>query len=101
MVAHPALPPDPSVEPHEAGPAGPQNQYPAEGLPVFLVNHRPHKRAHEDVWYCDECGKEVAQYLKEVLKIGSGELQSLSSWTFFACLFVLFDSLLAQCSSKK
>ena len=63
-MAHPA----PSSDP-----LGPQNQYPAQGLPVKLINHSSHAKAAERVWNCQECGAEVASYLKDVLEVGLGE----------------------------
>ena len=72
-VAHPAYPKekDEVKNPEAEGPTGPQNQYPAEGLQVYLIAHGSHKKAEEDIWYCQQCGYNLADYLKNDLKIGS------------------------------
>ena len=83
MLAHPAIPKAKAEvrKPTEEGAVGPYNQYPAEGLPVFLIAHGSHEKADEDIWYCKQCGEEVAKFLKDVLKIGS------STWALDgACL---------------
>ncbi|KAK7492448.1 hypothetical protein BaRGS_00016321 [Batillaria attramentaria] len=46
-------------------------QYPADGLPVHLIAHGSHKKADQAIWFCAECGDNVANYLKNVLRIGS------------------------------
>ena len=72
-VAHPAYPKekDEVKNPEAEGPTGPQNQYPAEGLQVYLIAHGSHEKAEEDIWYCKQCGDNLADYLKNDLKIGS------------------------------
>ena len=54
----------------KAGVLGPQNQYAAEGLPVYLIAHGNHKKAHEDIWFCFECGDDLANFLQNTLRIG-------------------------------
>ena len=73
-LAHPAYPKrlEEVKDPKEEGPTGPYNQYPAEGLQVHLIAHGNHEKAEEDIWYCKQCGDELAKYLKNDLKIGSG-----------------------------
>ena len=53
--------------------------YAEDGLPVFLIAHGSHKHPEKDVWYCYECGEELAKYLKDVLHIGK-KLAVLSSY---------------------
>ena len=53
-----------------AGVLGLQNQYAAEGLPVYLIAHGNHKKAHEDIWFCFECGDDLANFLQNTLRIG-------------------------------
>ncbi|KAK7106033.1 uncharacterized protein [Littorina saxatilis] len=87
MMANPACPRDRSEvkNPEEEGPTGPYNQYPADGLEVFLIAHGSHERAHEDVWYCKECGNELADYLTKVLKITTSKTQQVMSENHLKC----------------
>ncbi|KAK7106016.1 hypothetical protein V1264_017322 [Littorina saxatilis] len=91
MMANPAFPMDKSkvTKPAEEGPAGLYNQYPADGLPVFLIAHGSHEKANEDVWYCKECGMELADYLTKVLKIGTPEDQQVMSDVPLKCQDVM------------
>ncbi|XP_076457675.1 uncharacterized protein LOC143291607 [Babylonia areolata] len=47
--------------------------YAADGMPVFLIGHGSHKESSKDIWFCYECGEELANYLKNVLHIGEEE----------------------------
>jgi hypothetical protein len=63
MLPHPAYP-------DKEGRTGRQQQYAAEGLPVYLIAHGNHKKCNEDIWFCFECGDDLGNYLQNVLKIG-------------------------------
>nr|KAG5693315.1 hypothetical protein BaRGS_008391 [Batillaria attramentaria] len=53
------------------------NQYHADGFPVHLIAHGDHTMAPHEIWYCEECGDSLAQYLAKTLRIGQNRASPL------------------------